>query len=222
MSIKVRIEDGDGSGNRAKVTEGGYIYAQDSNLPPLDDRDSQIIYRQNLTLNGDGTTTEMTVDGSTTPQLFTINAIPEKDIYITSLSIFVQATALSLGQDFAGSNTATATLALPNGCRLFYEDKNGEINIGTDIVVNFDFIRLCQGNAPFGDSTTAFIKTDGTPTIFPILSFKKVFGFQSGLRLLRNTTDKLVFEVNDNLTAGGTILPADASINIIANGFELK
>ena len=222
MSIKTKITDGGGSGNRAKVTEGGYIYVQDSNIPPLDDRDLQIVYRQNLTLNGDGTTTEMTVDGSTTPQLFTIKAIPEKDIYITSLSIFVQATALSLGQDFAGSSTATATLALPNGCRLFYEDKNGEINIGTDIVVNFDFIRLCQVNAPFGDSTTAFIKTDGTPTIFPILSFKKVFGFQSGLRLLRDTTDKLVFEVNDDLTAGGTILPADASINIIANGFELK
>ena len=222
MSIKTKITDGAGSGINAKVTEGGYIYVQDSNIPPLDDRDLQIIYRQNLTLNGDGTTTEMTVDGSTTPQLFTIDAIPKKDIYITSLSIFVQATALSLGEDFAGSNTATATLELPNGCRLYYEDKNGEINIGTDIVVNFDFIRLCQGNAPFGDNSTAFIKTDGTPTIFPILSFKKVFGFQSGLRLLRDTTDKLVFEINDDLTAGGTILPADASINIIANGFELK
>jgi len=222
MPIDVKTQDGRGSSKKAKVTEGDYVFVQDSNIPPIDDRDLQIIYRQNLTLNGDGTTTEMTVDGSTTPQLFTINAIPEKDIYITSLSIFVQATALSLGQDFAGSNTATATLALPNGCRLFYEDKNGEINIGTDIVVNFDFIRLCQGNAPFGDNSTAFIKTDGTPTIFPILSFKKVFGFQSGLRLLRDTTDKLVFEVNDDLTAGGTILPADASINIIANGFELK
>ena len=43
MSIKVRIEDGDGSGNRAKVTEGGYVYVQDSNLPPVDDRDLQII-----------------------------------------------------------------------------------------------------------------------------------------------------------------------------------
>ena len=222
MPIDVKIQDGRGSSKKAKVTEGDYVFVQDSNIPPIDDRDLQIIYRQNLTLNGDGTTTEMTVDGSTTPQLFTINAIPEKDIYITSLSIFVQATALSLGQDFAGSNTATATLALPNGCRLFYEDKNGEINIGTDIVVNFDFIRLCQGNAPFGDNSTAFIKTDGTPTIFPILSFKKVFGFQSGLRLLRDTTDKLVFEINDDLTAGGTNLPADASINIIANGFELK
>jgi len=141
MSIKVRIEDGDGSGKKAKVTEGGYVFVQDSNLPPVDDRDLQIIYRQNLTLNGDGTTTEMTVDGSTTPQLFTIDAIPEKDIYITSLSIFVQATSLTLGQDFAGSNVAQGVLALPNGCRLFYEDKNGEINIGTDIVVNFDFIR---------------------------------------------------------------------------------
>ena len=216
MSIKVRIEDGDGSGNRAKVTEGGYIYVQDSNIPPLDDRDLQIIYRKNLTLNGDGTTTEMTVDGSTTPQLFTIEAIPEKDIYITSLSIFIEATGIALGLDFAGS-----AAALTNGCRLYYEDKNGEINIGTNLVTNFEFVRLCQGNVPFGDATNAFIKTDGTPAIFPTLSFKKVFGFQSGLRLLRNTTDKLVLEVNDNLTPG-TIVAADASFNIIANGFELK
>ena len=216
MSIKVRIEDGDGSGNRAKVTEGGYIYVQDSNIPPLDDRDLQIIYRQNLTLNGDGTTTEMTVDGSTTPQLFTINAIPEKDIYITSLSIFIEATGIALGLDFAGSGAALA-----NGCRLYYEDKNGEINIGTNLVTNFELVRLCQGNVPFGDAANAFIKTDGTPAIFPTLSFKKVFGFQSGLRLLRNTTDKLVLEVNDNLTPG-TIVAADASFNIIANGFELK
>ena len=216
MSIKVRIEDGDGSGNRAKVTEGGYIYTQDSNIPPLDDRDLQIIYRQNLTLNGDGTTTEMTVDGSTTSQLFYITATPNEDVYITSLSIFIEATGIALGLDFAGSGAALA-----NGCRLYYEDQNGEINIGTDLVTNFEFVRLCQGNVPFGNAANAFIKTDGIPAIFPTLSFKKVFGFSSGFRLLRGTTNKLVLEVNDNLTPG-TIVAANAGFNIIANGFKLK
>ena len=155
----------------------------------------------------------MIVDGSTTPQLFTINAIPEKDIFITSLSILIQGNNLDLGNNFAGG------VALTNGVRMYYEDQNGEVNIGTDLTTNFSFTRLCQGQMPFGDNTTAFIKTDGTPAIFPTLNFKKVFGFTSGLRLLRNTTNKLVLEVNDDLP--GTV-GATPAFTIIANGFELK
>ena len=213
MSIDIKIIDGNGSGNRAKVNDGGYIFTQNSNLPPVDNREQQLLYRQFLTLNGDGTTTDMIVDGSTTPQLFTINAIPNKDIFITSLSILIQGGGLSLGDNFAGG------VALTNGVRMYYEDQNGEVNIGTNLTTNFTFTRLCQGNIPFGNSTTAFIKTDGTPAIFPTLNFKKVFGFTSGLRLLRNTTNKLVLEVNDNLPV---TVGASPSFTIIANGFELK
>ena len=213
MAIDIKIVDGAGSGNRAKVNDGGYIFTQNSNLPPVDNREQQLLYRQFLTLNGDGTTTDMIVDGSTTPQLFTINAIPDKDIFITSLSILIQGNNLDLGNDFAGG------VALTNGVRMYYEDQNGEVNIGTDLTTNFDFTRLCQGNMPFGDNATAFIKTDGTTAIFPTLNFKKVFGFTYGLRLLRNTTNRLVLEVNDDLP--GTV-GATPAFTIIANGFELK
>ena len=213
MAIDIKIVDGDGSGNRAKVNDAGYIFTQNSNLPPVDNREQQLLYRQFLTLNGDGTTTDMIVDGSTTPQLFTINAIPDKDIFITSLSILIQGGGLSLGDNFAGG------VALTNGVRMYYEDQNGEVNIGTDLTTNFSFTRLCQGNTPFGDNANAFIKTDGTPAIFPTLNFKKVFGFTSGLRLLRNTTNRLVLEVNDDLP--GTV-GASPAFTIIANGFELK
>lgn len=216
MAINLKIEDGDGSGIKAKVNEGGYLFVQDSNLPPIDNRDLQLIYRKNLTLNDDGATTEMTVDGSTSSQLFYIQSVPEKDIFITSLSIYIQATGIALGQDFAGSG-----VDLTNGCRLYYEDENGEINIGTDLINNFSFVRLCQGNVPFGDNSTAFIKTDGVDAVFPTLNFKKVFGFQNGIKLLRGTTNKLVLEVNDDLVAG-SIVAANAGFNIIANGFELK
>ena len=218
MAIDIKIVDGTGSGNRAKVNDGGYIFTQNSNLPPVDDNNSQSILRQFLTLNNDGITTDMIVDGSITPQLFTINAIPEKDIYITSLSILVQGNALTLGNDFAGSDVAGNPLPT-NGMRIYYEDENGEINVGTDLTTNFSFIRLSQGNVAFGDDTTAFIKTDGVPTIFPTLNFNKVFGFTSGLRLLRGTNNKLVLEVNDDLP---NIVNTNGAFNIIVNGFTLK
>jgi hypothetical protein len=48
-----------------------------------------------------------------------------------------------------------------------------------------------------------------------------VFGFNYGLRLQRGTTNRLVFEINDDIriqTDGGG-LPDDAGFNIIVYGF---
>jgi len=205
------------------------LFVQPAPFPPDDNRDIQLIYRQFLTLNGDGTTSEMTVDGSTTSQLFYIQGEPDNDIYVTSLSIIIVGAGIVLGNDFAGSGAA-----LTNGCRLYYEDNNGEVNIGTDLQTNFDFIRLCQGQPAFnnGDNSTGtgpFIAPSisgasgkgATPAdgILPILNFRDVFGFQYGLKLARNTNNRLVLEVNDNLTTG---LGANAAFNIIAYGFKRK
>ena len=221
MSRNSNIIDGKGTGSYLKVNEGGYVLTQSSNLPPVTNQDLQIVYRNFLTLNGDGTTTSMLVDGSTTPQLFYVEASPNNDIYITSLSIVVQATGISLGDDFAGDTTG-----LSNGCRLYYEDKNGEINIGTNLTTNFDLIRLCQGNPGFGDNANAFkipnlagknkTVADG---YIPVLDFPEIFGFNYGLRLQRGTTNKLVFEINDNISGTAGL---NAGFNIIVYGFERK
>jgi len=226
MSRNSNILDGTGSGSFLKVNEGGYIQVQNSNIPPIDDRDLQILYREFLTLNGDGSTTSMLVDGSTTSQLFYIGGISENDIYITSLSIAIQGDTINLGDDFAGSGAALA-----NGCRLYYEDQNGEINIGTNLTTNFEFVRLCQGNPGFGDGTNSFKllniaagskgvkEADG---YIPVLDFPEVFGFNYGLRLQRGTTNRLVLEVNDNLNTATGPLPSNAGFNIIAYGFQRK
>lgn len=222
MSSKTRIVD---DNKQALIEDGGYIRVQPAPFPPQDDRDKQLIFRQFLTLNGDGTTTDMLVDGSTTPQIFSIDGIARADIYITSLSFIIAGDGLVLGNDFAGSGAA-----LTNGMRLYYEDNNGEVNIGTDLVTNFDFIRLCQGNPAFADSTLGpFIApsiqgasgkgVSPANGIIPVLDFQRVFGFQYGLKIAKGTTNRLVLEVNDNLTTG---LGANAAFNIIAYGFELK
>ena len=225
MSRRTTIQDGEGTGKNAQVDPGGYLFVQPAPFPPDDNRDIQLIYRQFLTLNGDGTTSDMLVDGSVTSQIFTIPGKPNNDIYITSLSFVIAGDGLVLGNDFAGSGSP-----LTNGCRLYYEDSNGEVNIGTNLQTNFDFIRLCQGNPAFADPTLGPFIADNiagasgkgvTPAdgIIPVLSFRDVFGFQYGLKIARNTTHQLALEINDNLTTG---LGLNAAFNIIAYGFERK
>ena len=140
--------------------------------------------------------------------------------------------SIVLGDDFAGSGTS-----LTNGCRLYYEDNvNGEVNIGTQLQNNFDFIRLCQGNPSFnngGDTTDTgpFIAPSITSSgggkgggsvadgIIPVLDIKSVFGLAFGIKLSSDTKDKLVLEVNDDLSTG---LGTGASFNIIAYGSEIS
>ena len=230
MSRNSNIIDGEGTGSYLKVNEGGYVFTQSSNLPPVTDRDLQIVYRNFLTLNGDGTTTSMLVDGSTTPQLFYVESSPNNDIYITSLSIVIQGLGINLGLNFAGLGSA-----LTNGCRLYYEDKNGEVTIGNNLDTNFELVRLCQGNPSFGNDGNAFKIPNLAPGAggkgkttsdgyIPVLDFPEVFGFNYGLRLQRGTTNRLIFEINDDIriTADGGPLPNDAGFNIIVYGFERK
>ena len=227
MSVRSKIVFGD---NEAIVDDNGFLRVAVSNIPLSNVGNRQIIYRNFLTLDNDGSTVEMTVDGSTTPQRFTINAQEDKDTFITSLSFQIIGTGIALGEDFAGSGAS-----LTNGCRLFYKDNvNGEVNIGTQLQNNFDFIRLCQGNPAFNNGGTTqdtgpFIAPSITSAgggkggsvadgIIPVLDIKNVFGLAFGIKLNANTKDELVLEVNDDLSAG---LGVGASFNIIAYGFEI-
>lgn len=230
MAKPINITDGAGKSIKAIVDEGGYLRTQTSPYPAEDNRDLTFVFRQFLTLNGDGATNSMLVDGSTASQKFYIEGESEDDIYITSLSFLIQATGIVLGNDFAGNGAA-----LTNGCRIYYEDKNGEVDIGTSLQTNFDFIRLCQGNPAFSDGSGAiepFIapnvagggggKGGGSAAnaIIPVLNIRDIFGLPYGIKLQRATTHKLVLEVNDNITAG--VLGANAAFNIIAYGFKRK
>jgi len=210
MSRTTKIEDGTGSGNYAKVSKEGYLYTQEAPFPPADEESKLTIYREFLTLNGDGTTIDMRVDGSVTPQRFWIQAEPDRDVYITSLS-FKLADAGAALNEFGG------IAALANGCRLYYEDQNGEINIGTGLITNFEIIRLCLGQPAFGDGTGAFIAGNvagGSEGVIPVLDFRN-FGFRWGLRLSAGSLNRLIIEINDDVTA------IDA-FDMIAYGFRRK
>ena len=211
MSVRTTIEDGSGKGYLAKVSPQGFLYTQEAPYPPTDEETKITVYREFLTLNNDGTTTDMRVDGSTTSQEFYIQAEPNVDIYITTVSFIIAGPGATLNE-FA--NLA----ALTNGCRFYYEDNNGEINIGTNLVSNFEFVRLCQGNPSFGGGASAFLANNvvGTSEAFiPVFDFRN-FGFKWGLKLTSSTLNRLVLEVNDNLTPSANL----TGFNAIAYGFR--
>jgi hypothetical protein len=208
MAIKTYIEDGTGSGNVAKVTPSGYLYTQEAPYPPVGEDTKLTIYRERLTLNNDGTTFDARVNGSVNPQSFWIQAESDKDIYITSVSFLIADAGATLNE-FGNIG------ALANGCRVYYEDENGIINVGTGLISNFEFIRLCLGQPSFGTGTTAFQAGNIAGTsegYIPVLDFRN-FGFRWGLRLKAGSLNKLVLEVNDDVTG------VDA-FNVIAYGFR--
>lgn len=208
MSIRTNIEDGSGNGYLAKVSPEGFLFTQEAPYPPASEETKITVYREFLTLNNDGTTTDMRVDGSTTPQQFFISAEPDFDIYITTVSFLIADAGASLNE-FGGIS------ALANGCRFFYEDNNGEINVGTSLVSNFEFVRLCQGNPSFGGGASAFLANNvvgPSEAFIPVFDFRN-FGFKWGLKLAASSQNRLVLEVNDNVTA------IDA-FNAVAYGFR--
>lgn len=210
MSIRTTIIDGKGTGNVAGVTKEGYLLTQTAPYPPSGEDTIMTVYREFMTLNAEGVVSSMLVNGATTKQTFSIIAEPDSDIYITSLSFLIADASATLAQ-------FGALTALTNGCRLYYENQEGQINIGTQLRSNFDIVRLCLGSPAFGNAGDAFRGTNviGTSEAFiPVLDFR-TFGFKWGLRLLNGTNHTLSFEINDNLTG------LDA-MNIIAYGFRRK
>jgi hypothetical protein len=208
MSIRTNIEDGSGKGYLAKVSPEGFLFTQEAPYPPASEETKITVYREFLTLNNDGTTTDMRVDGSTTSQQFFISAEPNFDVYITTVSFLIADAGASLNE-FGGIS------ALANGCRFFYEDNNGEINVGTSLVSNFEFVRLCQGNPSFGGGSSAFLANNvvgPSEAFIPVFDFRN-FGFKWGLKLAASSQNRLVLEVNDNVTA------IDA-FNAVAYGFR--
>lgn len=212
MAVRSKIVD---SNKEAIIEDGGYLRVQNSLLPPNDIRDLQTVYREFLTINGDGTTLDLRVDGSTTSQRAFIQAIPDFDIYIKNISFLVADVGLVL-KEFGGIN------ALTNGCRLYYEDNNGETSIGTNLTSNFEIVRLCGGQPAFYGGAQPFVIDDFREVggqdpegIIPVLDFNQQFGFNPGLRLAADTTHKLVLEINDNIST------IDA-FEIIATGFKIK
>lgn len=194
------------------VNDDGRLYEIDTVYPPITNDRQIILYVDDLTLNNDGVTTDMKVDGSVTTQEFSVNADSEFDIFINSVSFFIAAELVvtDLGE-FGGITTP-----LTNGCQLIYENSDeGDIIIGDNLQTNYDLLRMCNMNPQFGlDSNAAFKiiqafsnQDDGYLFILKFADYGYEQEYSGGIRLKAGSTDRLVFKIRDNLN----LTPSDIS-----------
>ena len=211
--ISVKLKDGRGSKNYAKINGEGELQVVVHPHPPLGEELTGIPFRQYFTDTGDSSgSNDMRVNGSTTAQKFYIGGSTDYDIYIKYLSIQISDNGARLVR--FGKLTA-----LTNGVKFEYFSQSiGNYEIHEGIKDNLTFLRIGDGYAT-GDGSTAF-RADiagggGKDTYFFTIDFTKQFALQYGLRLEKNTTDRLQFVIQDDLSAGLD------DFNIIGTGMRI-
>lgn len=198
MSIKTRILDGLGRGTEARVEDQALLVSQYT-CPPLIPQKNRI-FRQYMTDDGLPTGDEdMRVNAAlATPIQFWIPADDEDDRYIAAISFIIADAGANLNEfgDIA---------ALANGCRLFYDSQEQEVEIHGTLTSNWDFVRLCLGQPPFADGVPggAFRATNvvgNSEGYIPVLYLKDLM-WPYGVKLDRGTNQRLVLEVRDDTRA---------------------
>tara|TARA_R110002126_G_scaffold47086_11_gene131927 strand:+ start:107 stop:727 length:621 start_codon:yes stop_codon:yes gene_type:complete len=206
MTLKTQIVGKDD--NAVNVSEGA-LETIVHDHPPKGETEFLLPFRQFMA-NAAGAT-DMLVDGSTTPQLFYIEASPDYDIWIKTL-------AFTIADAGATMNKFGNITALTNGCDLDWKSNVlGTVAMGTALKSNFDFVQMADFNPAFGTGTASFKASNVFSTseaYVPQLDFTKSFGFKWGIPLIKGTTDRLCFTIND---AVGTVDRFDA----IAKGVKL-
>jgi len=165
--------------------------------PPLETPNCILPFLGFMTVNGDGVTTSLSVDGSVTPVDAFLEAPISGDLYITALNILIADGGTVSLNGFGG-----IMAGLPVGINMFFVNSRGEVQISQALKTNFDFIRLGTLTQGTGGKTDAFLlaKTDpanddGYNPVVDMSLFSP-----GGLRLRQGSRDKLGMRINDDLT----------------------
>lgn len=193
--IKTTIHDL-GRSYSMKVEEDGAINAYIIPRPPLESEQQALPFASYMKLNGTGATA-MNVNGSVTPQDFYIKA-EDYDIYVNTIVFEIADAGASL-EKFG------ALTALTNGLEFYYFNQaQGKYSIESGLKSNFDMIRLANFSPAYGTANEAFKLTNvvgASEAYVGVIDLEDIFGLQWGLQLRANTTDRIGFIVNDNITA---------------------
>ena len=211
MALEVILQDGNGTSNKAKITPEGVISVSVNTHPPVNEELESFPLREFFVNSSDSNA--MIVDGSTTPVDFVIDAYPNKDIWVKTISLRIGDNSGVALNAFGGEP------ALANGVTLKYQnDALGEVVIADELKTNLDLIRLGISTGAVGTGTAAYkldISGGGSEDSYlPVISLSDAFGFPWGIHLKAGSNDKIFFTINDNLSAIVTF-------NAIAYGTQL-
>lgn len=195
MSIWARIQD---SATRfgLKVNNDGSTIVEISAKPPLSEDQVELPF-QSFFLNQEGSS-EMNLNPTQgADDLFCVNSLPNKDIFLTHLTIILSGPGAAL-EKFG--NIAELT----NGLDFFYESISGKSIVAQPLVRNLDFFRASTGGDGFGSGQEAFRAEiqggQSNLTYLPKFDLKNLYGLTHGLRLRAGSQDRMCFNINDDLS----------------------
>jgi hypothetical protein len=199
VAIPVNVRDPNNS-RGLKIRKEGAIGNVEHRHPPLDEEIVPFPFRQYFTDDGSSSgSNDMTVNGSSTNVEFFVSAEPDCDIYIKSISVII-------GDGGSPNlNSFGALSALTNGILWEYVGQDtGTYELHDGIKTNLEFIRLAVDTAGIGTGTDAFLADvsggGSEKSYIPTIDIQETFGLKYGIRLRKDTNDKLRFVVRDNLT----------------------
>lgn len=197
--LPIRVSDEEG--NEAKIIERGLLVSNHAVPAPGAKEFDQLPFVENISINGDGTSIDLRVDGSITPISAFVQAIELGDIYIKTANIVIEDTGnINLG-DF-GNIAGGLTVGLDP----FIENKGVKFEITRrPLRTSFDLIRVGTLNPSLGVDDDAFrIKQQqgsGNTLYNPIWDFTRLAAGNEGVRLSAGTKQRLGFVINDDLTS---------------------
>lgn len=181
--------------NHLSIEEDGSINAYIVPQPPKNAEQITLPFSTYLKLNGTGSNS-LAVNGSVISQDFYVGAA-NYDIYINTL-------VFTISDAGAVLNKFGALTALTNGLEFYYFNQTqGRYSIESGLKTNFDMIRLANFEPAFGTGNDAFLLTNvigASEAFVGVIDLEDVFGLQWGLKLRADSTDRIGFVVNDNLT----------------------
>lgn len=194
MTVRVTLQDAN-TGRAADVSPQGAqaVYQIAEPLPDLGTKNRLRFFRS-FALNS-AASSNMNVNGSVTPQLFTIDAAPDYDIYITKIIMVIADTLVRHGR-FGN------VPQLANGFDLIAFESGEETPLINKAKTGGEMLAQSGLLSPFGNGTEVNELSDwreGTEdaqiVTIPIADYVR-----GGLRLGRGNTDQLRAVVNDDLT----------------------
>ena len=147
----------------------------------------------------DSGTTDMAVNGSVTSVEYIIEASDEDDIFIKTIVVEIE------DGGSPNLNKFGDLAALATGVQFEYQNNNRTVVLHEGVKTNKEFIKLGTSTPGFGDGANAFLADvsggAGDKSYIPIIDLSNTYGLFWGIRLRKGSQDKLLFRINDDLSA---------------------
>jgi hypothetical protein len=201
-------------GNKVRVGDEGEIGVVIHQHPAVNEGDIAIPFRSYFTNNGlIGGVNDMTVDGSTNFVDYYISASTEYDIYIKYITV-------EIGDGGTPAlNKFGALAALTSGVAFLWDTlQDPEYTLHEGIKTNKEFIRIASDTGAIGTGIDAYLADvsggGSEKSYLPNMDMTELYGLPWGIRLRKDSNEKIIFRVQDDLTGLSTF-------NAIATGTRI-